>query len=125
LDRQQPQQAQQQQQAMMLACHLWVCPVSVLLTTTFISYLHFLRRVRFWVLILILRRHETEWRVRPCGQRSEDVQMAIADPSVLDFLDVALTFLTQLQKCLAVTLFLDTIIYITQIIPSQLGCNKF
>ena len=82
-----------------------VVPVVVLLQLqqrTFISYAHFLRRVRFCVLILALRlRHETEWRVRPCGQSSEDVQMAI--PFVLGFL-LALTFLTQLQKRFAVTL---------------------
>jgi len=74
---------------------------------------HFLLIGRFCVLILAFRRQDTEWRVRPCGQSRDDVQMAMADPSVLVFFE-ALTFLTQLQKCLAVTLFLDTIIYIKQ-----------
>lgn len=67
----------------------------------FISYLHFLLIGRFWVFNEVLRRHDTEWRVRPCGQSSEDVQMAM--PSDLGFLD-SFTFFTQLQKRLAVTL---------------------
>lgn len=71
---------------------------------TFISYPYFLLlALRFWVLMLAFRRHETEWRVRPCGQRSEDVHIAMDEPSVRFFFAL-LTFLIQPQKRLAVTL---------------------
>ena len=71
--------------------------------------------------MLAFRRHETEWRVRPCGQSREDVQMAMEEPSVRFFFAL-LTFLIQPQKRLAVTLRLRLRL---RLFPPKLGTSSF